>query len=184
MKNDHPYVDPTALANTVEAVRKEPALGKVTFRLGGQSGGGLRVITQTGALSQAGQRDPSRAGKFSLQSDEPIALLGSDTAVSPGEYVLQALAGCYTVTLAANAAARGIELTKLGLELECDFDLNGFLGINPDVRCGAQEIRVRVSLESPGTPKEDLEALVRATEQRSPIRDTLANPVEVKTTLV
>ncbi len=89
--------------------------------------------------------DRSRSGKFSLQSDEPMALLGSDTAVSPGEYVLQALAGCYTVTLVANAAARGIELSSLDLELECDFDLNGFLGINPGVRSGAQEIRARVS---------------------------------------
>lgn len=181
--HNHPYVDPTALADTVAAVRKEPTLGHVTFRVDGESGGGLRLISQTGALTQAGQNDQTRSGKFVLQCDEPMALLGSDTAVSPGEYVLQALAGCYTVTLAANAAARGIQLTKLGLELECDFDLSGFLGINPEVRSGAQEIRVRVSLESPGTSQEDLQALVRAAEQRSPIRDTLANPVKVITVL-
>ncbi len=183
MNNNHPYVDPVALSDTISAVRKQPALGKVTFRLDGKSGGGLRMISQTGALTQAGEKDGSRSGKFALQSDEPVALLGSDTAVSPGEYVMQALAGCYTVTLVANAAARGIQLTKLDLELECDFDLNGFLGINPDVRSGAQEIRVRVSLDSPGASREALQDLVRATEQRSPIRDTLANPVAVTTVL-
>jgi uncharacterized OsmC-like protein len=183
MNSNRPYLDPTALATTVAAVRESPSLGQVTFRLNGKSSGGLRLVSQTGALTQAAVTDRSRSSKFSLQSDEPMALLGSDTAVSPGEYVLQALAGCYTVTLVANAAARGIELTSLDLELECDFDLNGFLGINPDVRSGAQEIRARVSLESPAASREDLQALVSITEQRSPIRDTLANPVKITTVL-
>ncbi len=119
-----------------------------------------------------------------MTSDEPTALLGTDTAVSPAEYVLQALAGCYTVTLTANAASRGIELKSFRLELEGDIDLRGFLGIDTAIRPGVQQLRVRVHIEAPDATREQLEELISLVESRSPIRDTLVNPVDVVTTLV
>lgn len=176
-------VDLDALHQTVEAVRENRALGEVTFALDGEWAGGFRVDSQTGDLTQAGTADAARRGKFSLSSDEPSSLLGTDTAVSPAEYVLQALAGCYTVTLAANAAARGIDLETYQLHLEGDFDLASFLGVAPEERPGASQIRVDVTLNAPGATREELEELVEAVTQRSPIRDTLINPVEVVTTL-
>lgn len=103
-------VDLEALNQTIDAVRGDRTLGKVSFAVNGEWQGGFRVNSQTGGLTQAGQVDNSRRGKFTMSSDEPASLLGTDTAISPAEYMLQALAGCYTVTLAANAAARGIEL--------------------------------------------------------------------------
>ncbi|MGY4650642.1 OsmC family protein [Mycobacterium sp. URHB0021] len=86
---------------------------------------------------KAGRSDDSRAGRFDR------------------EYLLQALGGCYTVTLAANAAARGIALDGYRLHLEADFDFAGFLGVDKD----------------------------RSPEARSPIRDTLVRPIDVTTTL-
>ena len=134
-------------------------------------------------MTQAGAPDESRAGKFRMNSDEPAALLGSDTAVSPGEHLLQALAGCYTVTLAANAASRGIVLEGYRLHLEADFDLAGFLGVDKDQDPGASEIRVQVELDAPEASREQLEELVRVVEARSPIRGTLVRPVNVITQL-
>ena len=78
---------------------------------------------------QGGFPDDSRRGQYTLLSDEPVALLGTDTAVSPAEYVLKGLAGCYTVTLAALAAARNITLEQIRLTRGFDIDLSGFLGI-------------------------------------------------------
>jgi uncharacterized OsmC-like protein len=183
MKNQYPFVDPQTLADTVAAVRENPELGKVTFRLDSESSGGLRLKSQTGALSQAGQVSESRRGKYRLESDEPETLLGSDTAVSPAEYVLKALAGCYAVTLVSTAAERGIRLEKLALDLECDIDLNGFLGTSKGVRSGAQEIRVNVSVNSQNASQDEIRELIQTLEWRSPIRDTLANPVKVTTLL-
>ena len=51
------------------------------------------------------------------------------------------------------------------------------------VRPGMQQLRVTVRAESPNATRVQLEQLVRTVEQRSPIRDTLARPVEVVTTL-
>lgn len=171
------------LQNTIEAVRDNRSLGEVTFAVNGEWTGGFRVDAKTGALTQAGNSDPERDGKFSMSSDEPAALLGTDTAVSPAEYILQALAGCYTVTLTANAASRGIELESYKLHLEGDFDLASFLGVAPEEPPGASQIRVDVTLEAPGSTREELEELVEVVTQRSPIRDTLVRPVDVVTTL-
>ena len=178
-----PYVDPKALADTVAAVRAQPELGNVCFSLHSKSIGGFRMLSETGALSQNGQPDVTRKGKFTLETDEPASLLGSDKATSPAEYVMQALAGCYGVTIVANAAQRNIELSSIKLDLECDLDLNGFLGLNSAVRPGVQQLRVNVSLDSPNASRQELQDLVEAVQKYSPIRDTIANPVEVVTTL-
>jgi putative redox protein len=183
MSSQTPYLDPKALSDTIEAVKNDPTLGHVTFSLEGKSDGGLRLNSSTGALSQAGQADTSRRGKFMLRSDEPASLLGSDTAVSPAEYIMQGLAGCYAVTLASLAAQDGISLKSIEVDLEFDVNLSGFLGIDKTVRPGAQQIRVGVTVESPGTPKVEIEELVQKLQARSPIRDTLANAVDVVTTL-
>ena len=179
-----PFVDINAIKETQNAVRNQPELGKVTFQVKGISNAGLAIATETGALVQNGNADNSRAGKFSLVSDEPVALLGTDTGVSPAEYVLQALAGCYTVTLAAMAADKGIDLDSIELELGFDIDLNGFLGLNEAVRKGAQGINVDVKLTSGSASESELEGLVRELPNNSPIHDTLANPVKVAARLV
>lgn len=178
-----PYIDLEALTATVAAVKENPNLGLVTFALEGRTAGGLRINSQTGALTQAGEKDESRRGKFKLQSDEPVSLLGSDQAVSPAEYILKGLAGCYAVTLTALAAQEGIKLESVEVELAFDINLSGFLGIDKSVRVGAQQIRVDVSIDSPGTPRSTLEGLIRKLQETSPIRDTIANPVDVVTTL-
>jgi uncharacterized OsmC-like protein len=176
-------VDVKALKETIEAVRNQRALGEVTFSIDGKWSGGFRLDASTGALVQAGRADESRAGKFTMASDEPAALLGSDTAISPAEHLLQALAGCYTVTLAANAAARGVELEGYRLHLEADFDLAGFLGVDPDQSPGAQGIRATLDLDAPKSTREELKDLVKLVESRSPIRDTLTRAVNVSTEL-
>ncbi|MFD0371153.1 OsmC family protein [Streptomyces sp. NPDC127114] len=176
-------IDVQALKETTTAVEADPRLGEATFSVNGAWQGGCRLTAQTGALTTGGERDETRVAKYTISSDEPVALLGTDTAVSPAEYLLQALAGCYTVTLAALAAAQGIELKGFRLALEADIDLRGFLGIDPTVRPGLQQIRVHLDVDAPDTPREQIEELVALVEKRSPIRDTLVNPVDVATTL-
>ncbi|WP_256840343.1 OsmC family protein [Ornithinimicrobium faecis] len=176
-------VDLGALKDTIKAVRDNRSLGQVTFNVDGEWEGGFKLSAATGTLVQGGVEDSSRAGKFTMASDEPVALLGTDTATSPAEHLLQALAGCYTVTLTANAASMGIELEGYRLELEMDLDLAGFLGVDPDTAPGASAIRVRIKLEAPNSTQDELQELVRRVEKRSPIRDTLVRPVPVHTEL-
>lgn len=179
----HPFADADEIRATVAAVTERRELGKVTFTVQADSTGNLTSRVHTGALVQAGDADESRAGKFTVSTDEPVALLGTDTAISPAEYLLTGLAGCYTVTLASLAASRGIELNRIQMNLGFDIDLSGFLGIDDQVRKGAQGISVDIDIDSPHASRAELEELVRDLEQTSPIRDTLAHPVPVTTTL-
>jgi uncharacterized OsmC-like protein len=133
-------------------VTAQRELGQITFTMRSQSTGGLTAKTQTGPMIQAGVPDESRLGKFILQSDEPLGLLGADSAVSPAEYLLKSLAGCYTATLAFLAAARNITLDEVRLMLGFKTDLSGFLGIDKTVRNGAKEITIDVEIDSAGTP--------------------------------
>jgi putative redox protein len=121
--------------------------------------------------------------QFSNIGDEPAGLLGTDTGMSPTEYIMQALAGCYTATLTMMAAEKGIDLDGIELDLNFDINLNGFLGLDSNVRKGAKSIRVDVHLTSKTASREELEALVSEMQKNSPIHDTLANPVEMITRL-
>ncbi|MDX2939390.1 OsmC family protein [Streptomyces ipomoeae] len=177
-------VDTEALRQTKAAVRDKPELAQVTFGIQSEWTGGTHQRATTSDVIQNGEVVTSRTATYVFESDEPTALLGTDKAASPGEYVLQALAGCYAVTYATTAAARGIELTSLAFDMQVDFDLQGFLGLDSSVRPGAQEIRVNVRAQSPNAIPEQLQELTDLVQQHSPIRDTLANPVKVTTTLV
>ena len=64
-------VDLDQLTATIDAVRGERTLGEVTFAVEGQWEDGFKLRSATGALTQAGQKDASRAGKFEMRSDEP-----------------------------------------------------------------------------------------------------------------
>ncbi|MBF6063334.1 OsmC family protein [Nocardia terpenica] len=176
-------VDAEALRSTAEAIRTSPVRGRFTFRVDGDWGGGFRLTSRVGALTHGGDTDTARSGRFVMNSDEPTQVLGTDMAVSPTEWVLQALAGCYTVTIAANAALRGISLRAVHLDLEGDVDLSGFLGLDPAARPGIGHIRVAVTLDAPDATAAELENLIEAVQQRSVVRDTLVRPVAVTTTL-
>ncbi|EMC3977062.1 OsmC family protein, partial [Enterobacter hormaechei] len=86
-------------------------------------------------------------------------------------------------TLTMMAAEKGIDLDGIELDLNFDINLNGFLGLDSNVRKGAKSIRVDVHLTSKTASREELEALVSEMQKNSPIHDTLANPVEMITRL-
>lgn len=177
-------LDTDALFATIDAVKNQPELAQVSFNLSSEWLQGCRQQSTTGDVIQNGSVIQSREKTFVLETDEPEALLGTDMAASPAEFILHALAGCYAVTYAANAAVNGIELSSLRLEMATDIDLQGFLNLSADVRPGLQQIRVDVHATSPNASQERLEELTRIVQERSPIRDTLTSPVEVVTVLV
>ncbi|AEX51823.1 OsmC family protein [Rouxiella badensis] len=179
-----PFADANVIRGTREAIRQQPELGNLTFNMKSKSNGGVSVRVETHATIQNGQVDTRRSGKFANVGDEPADLSGTDSGMGPAEYILQALAGCYTATLTVMAAEKGIELDGIELDLNFDINLNGFLGLDEKVRNGAKAIRVGVKLSSPTASREQLDEMVRALPESSPIHDTLANPVNIDTRLV
>lgn len=168
------------LVGTIEAVSQQPELGKLQFRAGNEWIGGARNRTTVKDVYGAGQEQP-REKAFVMEKDEPLFLLGTDTAANPVEHLLAGLAGCLTTTLVYFAAAEGVRLNEVTSKFEADASLLGFLGLDENTRMGCEEIRVTFDIKS-DAPREKIEALVELAKSRSGVFDMLTNttPVSVQ----
>ncbi len=116
-----------------------------------------------------------------LVVDEPPHLLGDNTAPAPSEVILSAFGACLSVGIQANAAARGISLSRVELELEGDINTTAVWGVgdlDDDKRLGFSDVRVKVHLEGDASD-EELDALLADADRWSPVGGTLRNPVNV-----
>jgi uncharacterized OsmC-like protein len=175
-------IDVDQLVGTIEAIEGNPALGSFTFRAKSTWGEGTHNIGEISGFTHAGSEDGSRTAPFVLHGDEPPVLLGANHGPNAVELLLQALAFCYAVGYVANAAARGIEIRRMDYEIEGDLDVRPFLGL-PGPRPGFAAIRVRGVVSSPNATPEQLQELCQYVQETSPVRDSLANPIPVDTTL-
>ncbi|WP_153398693.1 OsmC family protein [Ornithinicoccus halotolerans] len=175
-------IDVSALLETIAACEQDPAVGTFTFRASSRWQDGTHNVGAIASFSHAGQEDQSRTGAFELDGDEPPVLLGSNRGPNAVELLLQALAFCYAVGYVANAAARGIEITRMDYEIEGDLDVRRFLGL-PGQRPGFTTIRATGRVASPNATREQLTELCQYVQDTSPVRDSLANAVAVETTL-
>jgi uncharacterized OsmC-like protein len=174
-------VDLTRLADTIEAVSADPKLAKFQFRLSNQWVDGGYNQSDIKEFYAAEIKDESRRTPFILGSDEPKVLLGKDQAPNPVEYVLHALAGCLTTSMVYHAAARGYEIKRVRTFLEGDLDLRGFLGTDPLVRKGYENVRVGFDIEGDFTEEEKNEILKLTSF--SPVLDIISKGVPVKISL-
>jgi uncharacterized OsmC-like protein len=117
-----------------------------------------------------------------ISVDEPTSLGGADSAPNPAEVLLGALGTCLSIGYALNAAARGIELRSLALDLEGDIDLTVFGGLAQEGNPGYSNIRVRVDVDSDANA-DAVEALHEHVLRTSPILSTVSRPVNVTSEL-
>ena len=117
--------------------------------------------------------------------DEPPVLLGDNTAPNPSEIVLGAFGSCLAVGLQANAAARGIALTKLEISLEGDINITSTWGTGELAKpqIGFTDVRVKVAIEG-DAPQDVLEEMVIHANEWSPVSATLRNPMPVSVEMV
>jgi uncharacterized OsmC-like protein len=176
-------IDVEQLVQTIEAIKTDPGLASFTFRATTAWKEGTRSVAEIGAFTHAGEEDRSRAAPFVLEGDEPPVLLGHNNGPNAVELLLAALGLCYSVGFVANAAARGIQVDELSYEVEGDLDLRSFLGISGGSRPGYNGIRAKAIVKAPAASEPQVRELCTYVEDSSPVRDVLANPVPVVTTL-
>lgn len=115
---------------------------------------------------------------FAFDIDHPLQFAAEDNGIMPTEYVLVALGGCLTAGIAAVAQQRGIQLRSVRATVAAEMDLQGILGVDPDVRNGFSGVRVDYRVDADATPAE-IEALVAQSQKRSAVYDILTNPTSV-----
>lgn len=163
-------IDLNVLTGTVEAIKRDPELGKCKFRARNKW---IDANSNCTAVSDfyGAKSEQKHETVFEMYADEPPILAGRDAAPNPVEHLLHALASCVTTSLVAHSAVNGIHIEELESELEGDIDLNGFLGLNPDVPKGFTNIRVKFRVK---TDSGNLDML-RRLSKFSPVYNTLVH---------
>ena len=170
-------VDTATLFATLTAVKEMPAAAQFQFRAHNEWVTGTHNRSSISDYFGVGE-ERRHEQTFVFDADHPAVLVGRDNGPTPVEYVLHALASCLTAGLANIAAARKITLTEVSSTVSGDIDLNGILGLNPDVRNGYQQVNVKFSIKGDATP-EVLRELVEQSRSRSAVYDVITNGVPV-----
>lgn len=167
-------VNVTKLGQTIEAIKQNPDIAQFKFRARNQWDIGAHnqatIDTFYGACQEMAHKQP-----INLDADEPPVLLGEDNGANPVEFVLAGLSGCMTTTLAYHAASRGLKIESINSSFEGDIDLQGLMDIDPNVRSGYREIRVKFKVKGDAD-----EATIKELVRKSPVYDTICNPVRIK----
>jgi len=131
--------------------------------------------------NEGGFRSRVSIRDFELVIDQPKGFGGGNEGPKPSEVLLAALASCQEITYRLYAAALGIPLDGVRVELTGTQDLRGFLGVDPETPAGFAKIEGTVHID---TPADDaavarLQAMV---DRHCPVLDDLRRPVDVSLT--
>jgi putative redox protein len=147
-------LDMDTFEQTKEAIRNDPNLGKGTFS----------AVTEwvDGSLAR------TTARSFTIETDEPAPLGGTDKAIDPMELLLAAVGTCLQIGWVTHANRRGVEFRSLRIETRGDYDLSGYLAIDRSIPPGFLTISYTVEVDTDAEPAV-LEEIRTAAENGSPV---------------
>lgn len=157
-------LDLSALESTRSAVAADPANGRGVFK--------------TVTAWEDGARARTTARSFTIETDEPAPLGGTDQAVDPMELLLAAIGTCLTIGWVTQARRRGLDYRDLRIEVEGQYDLRGYLDLDEDVRPGFTSATYTVYVDSDATP-EQLAEIQTVVERTSPMFDNALNATPI-----
>jgi len=118
-----------------------------------------------------------------FETDMPAELGGSGDRVTPGWMMRAGLAACTATVVAMKAAAQGIVLASLEVDVGSRSDTRGLLGMEDadgrPVDAGSRDVTMHVRLAAPGVEAERLRALVDESCRCSPVLRVLSDGADV-----
>lgn len=155
-------INVAALQECADSIRQSPTEGNTSWKVSSTWKGGTRSDHNVAGCSIGGKFIPR---EFTMRSDEPEELCGTNRFANPQELLLAGLNACMMVGYAAVAATMGITLTKLEVETKGDIDLRGFLGIDASVPAGYRGLTQTVHIAGDGSQEQftRLHEVIRAT---------------------
>ncbi len=157
-------IDMEAMAATKAHIAQNPNDGKGEFE---------SVTTwKDGAVAV------TKARSFTLETDEPAPLGGTDTAIDPMELLLASLGTCLTIGWVTHANKRGVDFRDLKIKVTAPYDLSGYLELDKSVRPGFLSLSYDVEVDSDADDA-TLEEIRAAAEKGSPMFDNILNGTPV-----
>jgi uncharacterized OsmC-like protein len=173
-------IDTDGVKALIGHVAEDPANATTRWHVSSSWKGGTRSDTRVSAYGFGKEHIKK---DFTISIDEPTELGGTNQFANPQEYLLAAMNGCIMVGYVVGCSMEGIELEEVRIETEGDIDLRGFLGLDPNVKPGYDEISYTVHIKGNGTPEQyqKVHDTVCAT---SPNRFNIANAIKLNSKLV
>lgn len=175
-------VDLDALGRFVNAVKTGVISPEIRFTAKSSWAGGTRTEVTIYQFSAGGVNAAPPERRFKLMVDEPAALGGQDTAPNPVEYLAAGLCGCITAGIVTNAAMFGANVEGIEVTVDADINVLGLFGLDRSLPSHCNRITYTVKLSG-----EDPAALLKSKQiidGKSPVRNTLANTIEIVTHVV
>lgn len=170
-------VNVEALLGAREALTAAPPAAGFVFRADCEWKNGTHSQTTVEKFFGLGE-EQSHKRAFVIDTDHPQIFASEDNGLTPPETVLVGLAGCLTAGIASVAQNRGIQLNSVTASIEAPLDVQGILGIDPDVRNGFANINVTYTIDADAS-REELQAVVAQSQKRSAVFDIITNPTNV-----
>lgn len=168
-------IDTQQLFESIESIKQNPTLAKCRFFATTRWQHGTRTETEITHYRLGGEDIPQR---YTIPVDEPNELLGTDTAPNPQMILYAALNSCVMNTLVVNASAKGLRLHSVEMDTEGELDLRGFLGIDPTVNPGYDELTIVCRVQGEGT-REQFQECLEAGTRYSPNFQSMSKAVRV-----
>jgi uncharacterized OsmC-like protein len=173
-------IDTDAVKELIGKVANDSAEGQTHWKVATSWKGGAQTETHVDGYSIGGEYVKK---DFTIHTDEPLELGGTNNHANPQETLMAALNACMTVGYVVGCAMEGIELEELRIETEGDIDLRGFFGLDPNVKPGYDEIQYTVHIRGNGT-EDQFRKIHENVIATSPNRFNVANPIRLKSELV
>ncbi len=143
----------------MKAVKLKPAtgIGKETMRIETTPDGMTRAVD----------------GDYSIKIDLGSAYGGCGSTPSPGVLVHAALGACLSGGYLTWAAFHGVEIGKINVEIESQYDMRGNYGLDPNIRGGITALHYKVCIESSADP-ERVRQLIDQSDATDYVRDIFA----------
>jgi uncharacterized OsmC-like protein len=168
-------IDLASLDETLDRIRSDSSCAKATFRVTTEWKGQARSETVVESYTLSGDVVPRN---FTIVADEPMELMGTNSAPNPQELLMAAVNSCLIVGYVYEAANRGVALDDCRIEMEGELDLRGFLGLDEGVPPGSRRINYVVTLDGDGS-REQYEEIHQAVMATSPNFFNMAQPIQM-----
>lgn len=173
-------IDLGGFEEKAQEMMARPELAPAAFRVRSKWTGGVRVENRVDGYTLGGQEI---ARSHVIHSDEPLELLGGNTAPNPQDLILSAVASCLAVGYAIGATQRGIRLDQLEIDISGVLDLRGAFGLDPALPPGFPEVACTVRIAGDAT-EEQLRELHEEALQTSPNYFHLTSAIRMQPELV
>ena len=172
-------LDLEAIGQSIAAIEEDASRALISFDVTTRWAGQCRTETLVEGYTRAGERI---ARKHRILIDEPVELLGEDSAANPQEMLMAAVNACMAVGYVAGAAVRGIRLDSVEIRTTGTLDVRGFFGLSDEVPVGYPQIDYEVRISGDGSPAE-FEEIHQTVMKTSPNYFTLSRPVRMNGSL-